>query len=120
MMGVYHGINRLFFRVYRVIRLFLQVIIGLGFGVIYFYGLVFLNDGVLRIYFFLFLFLGYLFYQKYYAYYWLYVLEICACFVKKILSPFFFFFKRISVIIQKRIKKVRLRWRKENTNIKSS
>ena len=120
MSGAYHIINRIFLRISRIFRVLIQVILGVSFGMIYFYGLVVLNKGILRLYFFVLIFIGYLFYQKYYAYYLLYYLEIFIRFLKRILSPFFFFFKKINVIIQKRVRRVRLKWQKNNQNIKNS
>lgn len=120
MSGFYHVLNRILYRIFPLIRVLFQIVIGVGFGMVYFGGLVFFNDGVLRFYFFIFLFLGYLFYSKYYAYYWLCVLEKVVYFIKRILAPFIFFFHKINVIIQKRVKKVRLKWQKDNQNIKSS
>lgn len=121
MSGVYHVFNRLLYKVPRLIRYLLQVIIGFGFGIIYFYGLVILNEGILRLYFFVMIFIGYLFYSKYYAYYVLCFIEKVVMFLNRIFAPFFFFFQYINGIIQKRVKKVRLRWRKKpNQDIKSS
>lgn len=120
MSGVYHIINRLFYHIPHLFRYLLQVLIGISFGMLYFYGLVFFNKGILRLYFFVLIFVGYLFYQKYYAYYVLYDLEFCIQILKRFLSPFIFFFKKISVIIQKRVKKVKLKWQKDNQNIKNS
>jgi len=120
MSGIYHIINRFFLRIPKILHVLIQVILGISFGMIYFYGLVILNKGILRLYFFILIFIGYLFYQKYYAYYLLYYLEICIQFLKRILSPFFFFFKKINAIIQKRVRKVKLRWQKDNQNIKNS
>lgn len=121
MSGTYHVINRILYRVFRWMRYVLQVFIGVIFGFIYFYGLVILNDGILRLYFFVMIFMGYLFYQKYYAYHLLYDLEIIIRIFKRIISPFIFFFRYINGIIQKRVKKVKLRWqRKKNQNTKSS
>lgn len=120
MSGFYHVLNRLFYHVYALFRVLFQVVIGIGFGMLYFGGLVYLNDGILRFYFFIFLFIGYLFYQKYYAYYLLYAIEKVVYFIKQILAPFIFFFHKINVIILKRMRKVRLKWQKDDQNIKSS
>lgn len=121
MSGVYHVVNRILYKIFRFVRYVLQVLIGLLFGFIYFYGLVILNDGILRLYFFVMIFLGYLFYQKYYAYHLLYDLEIIIRIFKRIISPFIFFFRYINGIIQKRVKKVKLRWRrKKDQNTKNS
>ena len=103
------------------IRYLFQVIIGCFFGILYFYGLVILNDGILRLYFFVLVFIGYLFYQKYYAFSLLYYLEKFVLLLKRIIAPFRFFFRYINVIIQKRVKKVKLKWRrKKNQDIKNS
>ncbi|MEG0453533.1 MAG: spore cortex biosynthesis protein YabQ [Coprobacillus sp.] len=121
MSAIYHIINRLLYKCYRIVRYVLQVFIGIAFGILYFYGLVVLNDGVLRFYFFIMVFIGYLLYQKYYAYYVLFYLEICVRILKRILAPFIFFFHSFNAIILKRVKKVKLKWRKvDNQNIKNS
>ena len=115
MSGFYHIINRCLYRIPIVLRYLLQIVLGLGFGWIYFYGLVFLNDGVLRFYFLVMIFIGYLFYQKYYACSLLYGLEAFIRIIHRIFSPFLFFFKRISVIIQSKTKRVRSKWRKKDS-----
>lgn len=111
--GIYHIINRLLYKIPKVIRYLFQVLIGICFGVLFFYGLVLINDGILRFYFFIMIFLGYLFYQKYYAFYLLYYLELMITIFKRILKPFIFFFRRINVIIQKKVKRVKKKWRKK-------
>ena len=113
MTGIYHVVNRFLYKVPIVLRYLFQVLVGIAFGVFYFYGLVLLNDGILRFYFFIMIFIGYLFYQKYYAYHFLVNLEQIIRIIKKIISPFLFFFRKISVIIKYKARKVRLRWRKE-------
>lgn len=120
MSGIYHLINRTLYYVWRWARYLLQIVIGFFFGVFYFYGLVIFNEGILRFYFFIMIFIGYLFYQKYYAYHILYHLEILFRILRKIFNPFIFFFHSINVIIQKRIKKVKLKWQKNNPSTKSS
>ena len=121
MTGVYHIINRFLYKVPCVIRYLFQIVIGISFGVLYFYGLVIINDGILRLYFFFLIFIGYLFYQKYYARYLLYYLEKVVLIIKKIISPFILFFNRINVIIQKRIRKVKEKWQrnKDDQNIEN-
>ena len=121
MSGVYHIMNRFLYVVPTFIRYLFQVIIGCFFGILYFYGLVILNDGILRLYFFVLIFIGYLFYQKYYAFSLLYYLEKFVLLLKRIIAPFVFFFRYINGIIQKRVKKVKLKWRrKKNQDIKNS
>jgi len=121
MSGVYHVINRLLYRIPRFLRYLCQVMIGCLFGILYFYGLVILNDGILRFYFFVMIFMGYLFYQKYYAYSFLCYLEMFVRIFKRIFSPFLFFFQFINGILRKRIKKVKLRWQKKhNQDIENS
>lgn len=111
--GIYHIINRLLYKIPKVIRYLFQAFIGICFGVLFFYGLVLINDGILRFYFFIMIFLGYLFYQKYYAFYLLYYLELMITIFKRILKPFIFFFRRINVIIQRKVKRVKKKWRKK-------
>lgn len=119
--GIYHVMNRLFYKIPSLMRYVLQIFIGFSFGFCYFLGLVKINNGIMRFYFFVFIFMGYLFYQKYYAYHLLYYLEKIVHVIKRILKPFIFFFRKINVIILKKVKKVKLKWRKnDNPNIKSS
>ena len=72
MTGVYHIMNRLLYGIPMFLRYICQCLIGICFGMLYFYGLVFLNEGILRLYFFIFMLMGYLLYSHYYAYYLLY------------------------------------------------
>ena len=111
MCALYHVLNRISYS-FWIFRYIFQMIIGCAFAFIYYYGLVYFNEGVLRLYFFVFMFLGYALYQKYYAYYLLYWLEKCFVFIKRIIQPFIFFFHSINVIMKKRMKKVRLKWQK--------
>ena len=69
MSGVYHIMNRFLYVVPTFIRYLFQVIIGCFFGILYFYGLVILNDGILRLYFF----------------YWIFILSKVLCFFTFIL-----------------------------------
>ncbi len=121
MTGVYHIINRFLYGIPLWIRYFLQCLIGSVFGVLYFAGLVFFNEGVLRGCFFIFIFLGYLMYSRYYAYYLLYGLEKIVRIFKRIFSPFIFFFRYINGIIQKRIGRMKKKWQKrKHQDIKNS
>lgn len=122
MSGVYHIINRFLYKVPSLFRYLFQIVIGMSFGVLYFYGLVMINDGILRFYFFIMIFFGYLFYQKYYAHYLLFYLEKLVFIFKRILSPFIFFFSRINGIIRKELRMVRKKWQKnkDDQDIKSS
>ena len=103
--------------VYHVV----QCCLGMIYGVLYFYGLVFFNEGIVRGYFLVFLLGGYLVYSRYYAYYLLYGLEKIVHFFKRIFSPFIFFFRYINGIIQKRIGRMKKKWQKrKHQDIKSS
>ena len=108
----YHIINRICMKIPMLLRYLIQVVLGFVIGFIYYYGLVYLNDGILRGYFFVLMFIGYVIYQKYYAKYGLYYLEIILRFVKRILTPFFFFFHSINAIILRSKKKVENIWQK--------
>ncbi len=117
MTGVYHVVNRFLYGIPLWMRYIIQCCLGMFYGVLYFYGLVFLNEGIIRGYFLVFLFGGYLVYSRYYAYYLLYGLEKFICFFKRIFSPFIFFFRYINGIIQKRIGRMKKNGKKENTKI---
>lgn len=121
MTGVYHIMNRLLYGVPMFLRYISQCLIGICFGMLYFYGLVFLNEGILRLYFFIFMLMGYLLYSHYYAYYLLYFLEKIVSIFKRIFSPFIFFFRYINGIIQKRIGRMKRKWQKrKHQDIKNS
>lgn len=121
MTGVYHIMNRLLYGIPMFLRYICQCLIGICFGMLYFYGLVFLNEGILRLYFFIFMLMGYLLYSHYYAYYLLYFLEKIVSIFKRIISPFIFFFRYINGIIQKRIGRMKRKWQKrKHQDIKNS
>ena len=121
MTGVYHIMNRLLYGVPIFLRYICHCLIGICFGMLYFYGLVFLNEGILRLYFFIFMLMGYLLYSHYYAYYLLYFLEKIVSIFKRIFSPFIFFFRYINGIIQKRIGRMKRKWQKrKHQDIKNS
>lgn len=121
MTGVYHIMNRLLYGIPMFLRYICQCLIGICFGMLYFYGLVFLNEGILRLYFFIFMLMGYLLYSHYYAYYLLYFLEKIVSIFKRIFSPFIFFFRCINGIIQKRIGRMKRKWQKrKHQDIKNS
>ena len=121
MTGVYHIMNRLLYGVPMFLRYICQCLIGICFGMLYFYGLVFLNEGILRLYFFIFMLMGYLLYSHYYAYYLLYFLEKIVSIFKRIFSPFIFFFRYINGIIKKRIGRMKRKWQKrKHQDIKNS
>ncbi|MCD7809299.1 MAG: hypothetical protein LUH02_08145 [Erysipelotrichaceae bacterium] len=108
----YHIVNRICMKIPIILRYMIQIILGFFIGFMYYYGLVYLNDGILRMYFFIVIFLGFVVYQKYYAKYMLYYLEIILRFIRRILTPFFFFFHSINAIILRNKKKVENIWRK--------
>lgn len=114
---VYHVVNRIMYRFYTFIRIVLQVILGIIFSYCFYKGLIYINNGALRIYFFIFVFLGYVFFQRYYSYILLYYLEKGVKIYKGIISPYIFFFKKIDVIMKKKVKWVKNRWQKrKNSN----
>lgn len=109
---VYSLINRLFYKYHQcIIRLFLQIIIGAVFGYIYYLGLLKINNGVIRIYFFVSMLIGYILYLNYYNYYMFILIELIVKMIKYILRPIIFLFRKVNGII-KRVKKV-MRWPKE-------
>ena len=113
--GCYSFINRLFYRYRkRLIRCFIQVVIGFSIGILYFLGLIKVNDGIIRFYYFIALLMGYLFYEIYYAMYCLLLMERFMKRLKQLLLPLLLVFKKIHGIIKiigKRVKK----WH-ENSN----
>lgn len=115
--GIYHVINHVMYRMYSFIRMILQFILGSLFSFCFYKGLIYINDGVLRIYFFIFIFLGYVFFQKYYGYILLFYLKKCVRIYKRIINPYIFFFKKIDAIMKKKVKWVKNKWQKrKNSN----
>lgn len=109
---IYAILNRIFYFFGKSIaRLFIQVCIGLLFGYIFYRGIVYINDGMIRIYFIISFLLGYLFYNIFYSFYWLVMVEKWMYYFKKILFPLYFiFFKFRAILI--RVRKVKI-WRKK-------
>ena len=70
-------------------------------GITYYYGLVMINYGIIRMYFFIMIFIGYLFFMDFYKTYILLAIEKSAKFTQKIMSVIYFFFKRINAILRK-------------------
>ncbi len=108
---VYGFINRLFYK-YRkgIIRFILQIFIGLAFGFIYYYGILIINNGVIRLYFIASIIMGYIIYEHYYALPLLIIIERIIKVIKRILKPIYFIFNRLRVIMKK-MKKV-IKWPK--------
>ena len=105
---LYSFINRLFYRYKKkIVRFILQICIGTCFGFTYYYGLLIINNGVFRIYFFIGLIMGYIVYENYYAFYVLLLMEKWMKVIKKLLKPISFIFSRIRGILKKAKKKVR-------------
>ena len=73
----------------------------------------------MNIYEFIFLLLGYLVYQKFYAYYEMIFIEKGIRIVKKLFSPFIFFLRKINAIMKSRMRKVMGKWQKENQHGKN-
>ena len=111
MMFVYCLLNRIVYSM-KYIRFIFHTIIGflLGFG--YYYGLVFINYGVIRIYFLGMILIGYCLFMRFYRIYFLCFIEKLVIYVKKILWVRVFFFKCINAIIQKRKEKMR-KWQRK-------
>ena len=103
---VYSLINRMFYKYHqRLIRIVIQIIIGILFGYIYYSGLFKINNGVIRMYFFVCILSGYILYLNYYSYYMYYLIELIIRMIKYILRPMLFLFRKVDGII-KHIKRV--------------
>lgn len=120
MVGVYHLFNRILWRLPFILKGIIHFIMGLLFAFVFYKGIVFFDYGILYIYDFVFLFLGYCIYQKYYAYYELLIIERQISYLKKIIRPLTFFLKKINAIMKLRVRKVMKRWQKENQDSKNS
>jgi hypothetical protein len=95
--------NRIFYRYKgKLIRLFFEVILFCVFGIIYYYLLFLINNGVLSIYLPLGILIGVVIYELYYAPKFLYSFELLIKWIKvKILKPIKLAFKRLFAIIKK-------------------
>lgn len=114
---IYSFINRLFYRYKKkIIRFIIQVCVGVLFGFTYYYGLIVINNGVIRIYFIISILIGYIIYEQYYALPSLIVIENIMKIIKQVLRPMYFFFHKIHVIINK-VKKV-VKWPKRKNQEK--
>ncbi len=110
--GIYHIVNRIVYRFYSFVKIVIQIILGIIFSYCFYRGLIYINNGVLRVYFFIFVFLGYMYFQKYYSYILLFFLEKGVEIYRRIISPYIFFFKRIDAIMKKVVKRVNKKWQK--------
>ncbi|WP_374011452.1 spore cortex biosynthesis protein YabQ [uncultured Thomasclavelia sp.] len=109
---VYSFINSLFYKYHKsIFRYILQLVIGVAFGCCYYFGLLMINNGVIRFYFIISLLAGYVLYLNYYNYYLIVVIEAVIKGLKYILSPIIFIFRKINAIIG-HMKKV-IRWLKK-------
>ena len=118
--GIYHIINRVTYNYHIILVILLQIIEGMICSYLFYKGLILINNGVLRIYFFVFMFLGYVFFQKYYSLILLFYLEKCVRIYRRIIQPYIFFFKKIDVIMEKKVKWVKKKWHKrKNSNSKN-
>lgn len=114
--AVYSFINRVFYR-YRkgIVRFILQIFIGATFGFIYYYGLLIINDGIIRMYFVVSLIMGYIVYEHYYAIPILIIIERLMKIIKKLLRPIYFILNKIRGIIKKMKKRVK-RWSRKKVS----
>lgn len=110
--GIYHIVNRMVYRFYSFVKIVIQVILGVIFSYCFYRGLIYINNGVLRVYFLIFIFLGYMYFQKYYSHILLFFLEKGVEIYRRIINPYIFFFKRIDAIMVKVVKRVNEKWQK--------
>lgn len=107
--AMYSFFNRIFYRLKKsILRIIIQINLGILFGLIYFVGLVIINNGVLSVYFVLFFILGFFIYQHWYSVFFLNIYERIVKKIKILISPITFCLKKIHVILIK-VKKV-MKW----------
>lgn len=106
MMFVFCIVNRIFLR-YRFFLCVSDGLIGVFLGYIYYIGLVCINTGILRVYDFILLLLGYMMFMRYYRLKWMFSIEKVVKYVNKIISCILFFFVYNNVIMRwiRRVKK---------------
>lgn len=109
-----HLLHRLLSFLPFIIKGFCHFLLGICFAFIYYYGFVVIDCGILYFYDFLFLFIGYLFYQRYYAYYEFVYIDKVIKRVKRIFHPIVFFLKKINAIMKKKLRRVMEKWQKED------
>lgn len=106
---IYTFLNRIMYRFkLTIIRIVIQLMVGSVFGLLYYFGLVIINDGIISIYFIVFFCLGYFVFQTYYCHKWLITLEKIIMLIKFILTPIYFLFRKFRGIMSK-VKKV-IKW----------
>ncbi len=112
---IYHFINRALIKIkLHMIRWVFQMILGSSFAFCYYYGLVMINEGVIKLYFIGVLVFGYLIYELYFNQYLIGVIDKMVKFVKYILLPIHFVFKRFNAIM-KNTKRV-MKWKRKEEN----
>ena len=118
--GIYHVFNRLLYGLHVSLKIVLQVMAGVCFAYCFYVGLIYLNNGVMSLYFFIFVFVGYAFFQRHYSHILLFYLEKCARIYRRIIRPYIFFFRKIGAIMVKKEKWVKKKWQKrKNSNSKN-
>lgn len=111
MMFIVCFVNRLFYK-YKVIRFFVNSCMGFILGYSYYMGLVYICYGILRLYYFIMIFIGYLLFMKYYRYKILFYIEKMVRIVNKILSYILFFFVCNNVIMWLK-RRLMIKWQRE-------
>lgn len=107
----YHLISFYLFKIkYRIIRCSLQAVSGFVFAGCYYFGLLMINDGIVRLYFLVFIMMGYIVYQNLFSHFCFVLIVKITQIVKMVLLPLRIVFCTINGIII-HTKKV-IRWQK--------
>lgn len=102
---IFGFINRLFYHI-TILKNIIIILYFIVMSIIYFYIILYFTDGVLKIYYPMFLLIGGYIYQKIYAKYFLRLYEvICLKFKLIIINPIRLKFKKIKSILEIRKKK---------------
>lgn len=111
---IYHFINYYLYKIkYRIVRYLMQVVMGVVFAGGYYFGLLVINDGILRSYFLCALLAGYIVYQNILSEKMYLVILKVDHLLMKVCRPLRIAFYKINGII-KYTKKV-IRWQKKDS-----
>lgn len=111
---IYHFINYYLYKIkYRIVRFFMQIVMGIVFAGNYYLGLLVINDGILRSYFLCALLAGYIVYQNILSEKMYLIILKVDHLLMKVYHPLRIAFYKINGIIEC-MKKV-IRWQKKDS-----
>lgn len=111
----YHVINRTIIKVkWKVMKIILEILVGINFATGYYLGLIFINEGIIKLYFILVMIFGYLIYELYFHQNLIGVIDFVTKYVKCVFLPIRFVFRKFNDIM-KNTKRV-IMWKRKGEN----